>query len=307
MNNYLILSDDKIVIDTKINDIVKKIKDDDKEIIKMDLTTSTIQDVLEELNTYNFLSNIKVLILYNASFIEGDSSFDKEIKLLEKYFEEKTDNYFIMVAEKKSTKKSITDLLKNVEIIDENVNIEQLIKNNLETFKMDNSTISYLINICHNNNEKILTELNKLKLYKMDDPTKLITKNDIDLIVIKEYDDNVFDLVNAITNRNKKRALELYQRLIEKEDSSLLIGAIASKIRMLYSIKVMRDKKYTMDEMAEILGVKKAAISISLESCDNFSTNRLLTLLKELSDIDIKSKTGTKNLDLQFKLFLMNI
>ena len=307
MNNYLILSTDKIVIDSKINDIVKKIKNEGTEIIKMDLTINTLQDVLEELNTYNFLSDIKVLILYNTSFIEGDTTYDKELKSLEKYLEEKTDNYFIMVAEKKSTKKSIENLLKNVTIIEENINVEQLIKNNLETYKMDNSTIKYLIDTCHNSNERIINELTKLKLYKYDDPAKLITRKDIDLIVVKEYDDNVFDLVNAITNRNKTKALELYQRLSEKEDSTVLVGTIASKIRLLYSIKVMRDKKYTMDEMAEILGVKKAAISISLESCDNFSNTRLLSLLKELSDIDIKSKTGTKNLDLQFKLFLMNI
>ena len=132
MNNYLILSTDKIVIDSKINDIVKKIKNEGTEIIKMDLTINTLQDVLEELNTYNFLSDIKVLILYNASFIEGDTTYDKELKSLEKYLEEKTDNYFIMVAEKKSTKKSIENLLKNVTIIDENINVEQLIKNNLE-------------------------------------------------------------------------------------------------------------------------------------------------------------------------------
>ena len=307
MNNYLILSTDKIVIDSKINDIVKKIKNEGTEIIKMDLTINTLQDVLEELNTYNFLSDVKILVLYNATFIEGDTTYDKELKSLEKYLEEKTDNYFIMVAEKKSTKKSIENLLKNVTIIEENINVEQLIKNNLETYKMDNSTIKYLIDTCHNSNERIINELTKLKLYKYDDPAKLITRKDIDLIVVKEYDDNVFDLVNAITNRNKTKALELYQRLSEKEDSTVLVGTIASKIRLLYSIKVMRDKKYTMDEMAEILGVKKAAISISLESCDNFSNTRLLSLLKELSDIDLKSKTGTKNLDLQFKLFLMNI
>ena len=307
MNNYLILSTDKIVIDSKINDIVKKIKNEGTEIIKMDLTINTLQDVLEELNTYNFLSDVKILVLYNATFIEGDTTYDKELKSLEKYLEEKTDNYFIMVAEKKSTKKSIENLLKNVTIIEENINVEQLIKNNLETYKMDNSTIKYLIDTCHNSNERIINELTKLKLYKYDDPAKLITRKDIDLIVVKEYDDNVFDLVNSITNRNKAKALELYQRLSEKEDSTVLVGTIASKIRLLYSIKVMRDKKYTMDEMAEILGVKKAAISISLESCDNFSNTRLLSLLKELSDIDLKSKTGTKNLDLQFKLFLMNI
>ena len=212
-----------------------------------------------------------------------------------------------MVAEKISTKKSIENLLKNVTVIDENINVEQLIKNNLESFKMDNSTIRYLIDTCHNNNEKILNELTKLKLYKMEDPTKLITRNDIDLIVIKEYDDNVFDLVNAITNRNKAKALELYQRLSEKEESTVIVATIANKIRLLYGIKILRDKKYTMDEMADILGVKKGAVSISLESCDNFSTSRLLNLLKELSDLDIRSKTGSKNLDIQFKLFLMNI
>ena len=307
MNNYLIISTDKIVINSKINDIVNKIKDASKEIIKMDLSTDTLDDVLEELNTYNFLSDLKVVILYNALFIEGDSSFDKEIKKISKYLENPSDNIFIMVAEKKSTKKSIEELLKNVTVIDDNISTDLLIKNNLDGFKMDSRTIKYLIDICHGNNEKIINELNKLKLYKMDDPTKLITNKDIDLIVIKEYDDNVFDLVNAITNRNKTKALELYQRLKDKEDITSLVGAIASKIRTLYSIKIMRDKKYTIDEMAEILNVKKAAVSISLETCDNYSNKRLLTLLSELSDIDVKSKTGTRNIDLQFKLFLMNL
>jgi DNA polymerase-3 subunit delta len=307
MNNYLILSNDKIVIDTNIKDIVKKIKDDDKEIIKMDLTVNSLSEVLEVLNTYTFLSNIKVVILYNSLFIEGDSTYDKELKQLEKYLNEETDNYFIMVAGKMCSKKNIVELLKNVKVIEENINSEQLVKDNLEIFKMDNGTIKYFVNICHNNYEKIINELNKLKLYKIDDPTKLITRNDIDLITIREYDDNIFDLVNAITNRNKKQAIELYNRLREKEDSTLIIGAIASKIRMLYSIKVLRDDRFSVDAMAELLDVKRAAVSISLESCDNFSSERLLNLLDRLFEIDIKSKSETKDLDLQFKLFLMNI
>ena len=42
MNNYLILSNDKVIIDTNIKDIVKNIKDDDKEIIKMDLSINSL-------------------------------------------------------------------------------------------------------------------------------------------------------------------------------------------------------------------------------------------------------------------------
>ena len=306
-NNYLIISSDKVVIDLKVKEIIKKIKEKDIDVIKFDLTINTMDEVLEELNTYNFLSNIKVVILYNALFIEGDASFDKELKSINKYLDEENDNTFIMVASKQSTKKSIADLVSKLNVIEETISSDLLIKNNLEGFNMDSRTVSYLTEICHSNNEKIMTELTKLKLYKYDDPNKLITKEDIDNIVYKEYDDNVFDLVNAITSRNKSKAIELYERLSEKEDSTLIVASIASKIRMLYSIKVLRDKKKKPIEIADILGVKPAAVNISLEQCDNFSNKKLLSLLYELSQIDYVSKTTSKDLDLQFKLFLMSI
>ena len=306
-NNYLIISEDKVVIDLKIKEILKSIKEKDIEIIKLDLNINTMNDVFEELNTYNFLSNLKVVILYNSLFIEGDSKFDKEVNELNKYLDSESDNIFIMVASKKSTKKSIGELISKVEVIEGTISSELLVKSNLEDYKMDNYTIRYFISECHNNNEKIMTELKKLKMYKCDDPNKLITKDDIDKVVYKEHDDNVFDLVNAITARNKTRAIELYERLKEKEDSTSIVAAIASKIRMLYTIKILKDRKYKVNDIADILSVKPAAISISLEQCDNFSNSKLLSLLYELSEIDYKSKTSTIDLDLQFKVFLMSI
>ena len=250
MNNYLIVSDDKVVIDLKIKEIIKSIKDEDKEIIKMDLTINTLDDVLEELNTCNFLSNIKVIILYNSLFIEGDSTYDKELKKIDKYLSQENDNIFIMIAEKKSSKKSISELLSKVNIIEEEISREALVKSNLDGFKMESNTIKYFIELCHNNNEKIINELNKLKAYKYDDPNKFISRDDVDKVVFVEYDDNVFDLVNAITDKNKVKALELYQRLIEKEESVVIIATIASKIRLLYSVKVLRDKGVSQSKMA---------------------------------------------------------
>jgi len=306
-NNYLIISEDKVAIDLKIKEILKSIKEKDLDIIKLDLSINTMDDVFEELNTYNFLSNLKVVILYNSLFIEGDSKFDKEISLLNKYLDSDTDNIFIMVASKTSTKKSIAELLSKVEVIQGSIPSDSLVKSNLEGYKMDIGTIRYFISECHNNNEKILTELNKLKMYKCDDPNKLITREDIDKVVYKEHDDNVFNLVDAIIARNKTKAIELYERLKEKEDSTAIVAAIASKIRILYSIKVLKENKYNNNDMATILAVRPGAISISLEHCDNFASSKLLSILYELSEIDYKSKTGTNDLDLQFRLFLMSI
>ncbi len=305
MNNYLILSDDKVIIDLKIEEIIKKIKETDKEIIKMDLSEKTVDDLLEELNTYNFLSNLKVVIAYNSLFLEGDSSNDKSINKIIKYIDSKSDNILILVASKTASRKTLTELLSKLEVIEGTISTELLVKRNLEDYKMENRDVKYLIEYCHKNNERIITELEKLKLYKLED--KIITKEDIDKVVFKEYDDNIFDLVNAITARNRKKSVELYTRLIEKEEPTLIVASIANKIRMLYSIKVLRDDKVKQSEMAEIMNVKPAAISISMEQCDNFSKDKLLKLLYELSEIDYKSKTTGKNLDLQFKLFLMNI
>jgi DNA polymerase III delta subunit len=212
-----------------------------------------------------------------------------------------------MVASKKGTKKSIEELISKVEVIVGTIPSEALVKSSLEGYKMDISTIRYFVSECHNNNEKILTELNKLKMYKCDDPNKLITHDDIDKVIYKEQDDHVFKLVDAIISRNKTKSIELYERLKEKEDSTAIVAAIASKIRMLYSIKVLKDKKYKPNDIATILMVKPAAISMSLEYCDNFASNKLLSLLYELSEIDYKSKTSTNDLDLQFRLFLMSI
>ena len=307
MNNYLIISNDKVVIDLKIKEIIDNVKEEDKEIIKMDLTVNTLEDVFEELNTCNFLSNLKVVILYNSLFIEGDNSYDKELDRLNKYLSSNDDNVFIMVAEKKVKKKAIDDLLSNVKVIETEISRESLVKSNLDGFKMELNTIKYFIEICHNNNEKIINELNKLKAYKSDDPNKYISRDDVDNVVFKEYDDNIFDLVNAITAKNKKKALELFQRLIEKEESVVIIATIASKIRTLYTVKVLRDAKVSTNEMAELLNVKPGAISIALNQCDNFANKRLLKLLYELSNIDYKSKTSTNDLELEFKLFLTSI
>ncbi len=116
-NNYLIISDDKVSIEEYIKGIIKKINKKDIEIIKYDYPNTSINTVLDDLNTYNFLSNIKVIIYYNCSFLSKD--IDKEIKSLKKYFDNPSDNYLIIVNDALSEKKEIKELItNNIELID---------------------------------------------------------------------------------------------------------------------------------------------------------------------------------------------
>ena len=304
-NNIIILSDDKVTIDLAIKDIIKKINIKDLDIIKYDYPLTTIDYVLEDLNTYNLLSNCKLIIYENCSFLNKD--IDKSFKELKKYIKNPSSNYLVMINNSIS-EKEIKDISNDILLIDSKINSDKLIIDNLNDLKMDNRTIKYFCDYCLNNNEKILNELDKIKNYKYDQDDKTVTIEDINNIVIRDYNDDIFDLVNAIIKNNKDRAFELYYRLIQKEKDSInIIASVAGSIRNLYSVKVLNEKKYKQQEISNVLGIKPYAVSIALENCNNYSSKKLLLLLNTLSDIDYKTKSGNGDANLLFEIFLLNL
>ena len=305
-NSFVIVSNDKVNIDLNIKNIIKHINIKDLEIIKLDYPDSTIDMVLEELDSFNLLSNCKLVIYYNCEFLNKET--DKSIKQLKKYLDNPSDNYLIMINDTISEKKEIKELLKNVSILNEVVSSNKVVINNLEFLKMDNRVIDYFCNYCLNNNEKIINELEKIKNYKYDSEDKNVTIEDINHIVIRDYNDDIFDLVNAIIKNNKDKAFELYYRLIQKEKDSInIVASVAGSIRNLYSVKTLSEKKYKQQEISDILSIKPYAVSIALENCNNYSSKKLLNLLNLLSDIDYKTKSGNGEANILFEIFLLNL
>ena len=306
-NNYVIVSSDKITIDTKVKKIIEEKKISDYELIKYTYPDNSIDDVIEDLNTYNFLSNIKIIIYYSCSFLNKEP--DKSIKNLKKYLDNSSNNILIMINDILSESKEIKELINNnVEVIDNKISSEVLIKNNLDNYKMDNKVVKYLAEYCLYNNEKILNELEKLKCYKYSENDKNISIEDIDSIVMRDYDEDIFDLVNAIVNRNKNKAIDLYNRISKKEkDSVNIIASVSSSIRNLYSVKVLLERKTKANDISNILGIKPYAVQIASENCNNYSKNKLLYFLNMLADIDYKSKSGNGKSNSLFEVFLLSL
>ena len=305
-NNYIIVSNDQLTIDVKINEIIKKINIKDLEIIKYDYKEVPINTMLEDINTYNLLASSKLIIYTDCLFLE--KSCDKDFKYISEYLKNPSDNYLVMISSSLSDRKEIKDILEFVEVVNTNVNIDTLIKNNLEDFTMDNRTINYYINYCLGNNQKILTELEKLKCYKYSDSNKNITIDDINSIVLKDYDEDVFTLANAIAAKNKDKAFSIYSRLKNKEkDSVNIIASVSVGIRNLYSVKVLSEKGYKQSEISSILDIKPYAVEKALMNCGNYSTKKLLSLLNDLADVDFRCKSEYGRDNAIFELFLLSL
>ena len=310
MNTYIIESSDYVVINTKIDDILKKNHLTHDMIIKYDLIETPISTAIEDLDTYNFLSSNKVVVCDNAYFLTSNrpkGSVVHNEELLEKYLKNpSSENILIMICDKIDTRKKLVKLVDKNNILGGEIVIDDLIKDNLDDYKMDYKTIKYLIDYCDNDNERILNELEKLKCYKLGDKT--ITMEDINNIVIKLTGDNIFSLIDSIVLKNRSKAYLITQELLDKgEDINKIIVMVSDQFRLMYQVKLLLKEGYNKDTIATKLKVHPYRVKLAMEKGYNYSSKVLLTNLDYFFNLDYMIKTGNNNPKLVFELFLANL
>ena len=306
---YLIVTNDKITLDNKLNDIIKNNKE--AEIVHYDLLEVSIERLVEDLDTYNFLASKKVIVGHNACFLSSDknkSTVEHNLDIFEKYIKNPNlDNILILVCNNIDKRKKITSLFsKKAEVIEEVTDINSLIKKSLEDYKMDNNSIKLLLEYCLNDHERIFNEIEKLKLYKLEN--KVITSTDIENIVMKNMDDNIFHLVDSILTGNKNYAFTLYQDfLLHGEQVVNIIRILANKIRLIYQVKVLLNDGNSDQKISKLLKVHEYPVKLAREASYKYNENVLLEKLEKLAQLDLEIKSGETNGLVEFELMLATI
>ena len=307
MNNYLVVTNDKITLDEKIKELNK---DNSSEVVFYDLTETNIERLIEDLDTFNFLSNKKIIVGTNAFFLSSDktkSIVEHNTDLLEKYLDNPSDNILILVTDSIDKRKKLTsNILKKCELIEEISDINVLIKKRLEDYKMDNRAITKLIEFCKNDHERIFNELEKLKLYKLD--SKEITTSDIEEIVSEELDDNIFHFVDSILSGNKEYAFKLYHNFIlHGEQVVHMLILISNKIRLMYQVKVLSNKGNSDQNISKLLKVHEYPVKLAREAGYKYSEKHLLEILEKLAELDLEIKSGETYGEVEFETLLASI
>lgn len=310
MKNYLIISDDLITI----NELIKKILEEESlssdNIIRYDLSETYLEDVIEELNTYGLFVNNKIVIVDAKAILSTDkkkSDFEQDESLLEKYISNPNKlNSLVLITDKIDERKKIAKLLrKEFIVIDEKLSIEEKIKNNLKEYKMTPRVMNYFIEYLNNDNERILNELEKLKLYKEDDLN--ITVDDIDNIVVKEFNDDIFSLTNSILNKNLTKSFEIYELLVSRgEDINKIVITVLDQFRLIYKTKILMKNGLNKDEITNIFNIHPYRVKLAMEYSYSFTLDELKNIIRELGLIDINIKTGKSPNKYGFDIFLLS-
>ena len=291
-NNYLLVYDNYYLFQEKLKDIISSTKFENASITNYDLEEEDLYNALLDLDTYSFLTEQKVIIIKNINLLEDN----QDTKHLLKYLDNpNNDNLLILTTTKfNATKKINKELKKKTNYIKLETDLNKEIKNILQGYEVEAGVITKLIEYSNNNIDIIKSECDKLKQYKFD--TKKITKEDVETIVIKHIGEStqiVFDLIKDIAIKDKKRAIIKYEKLKKYNvDDIALIGLWESQLRLMIQIIMFSEKNYTNKDIAATLNIHPYRIEKTKELLRYSNKKDVCNMIKNLSNIDYKIKSG---------------
>ena len=167
-NNYLLETEDFVALKKEIEKLIKSNKFQEATKSNYDLQEVSLEKVIEDLDTYSFLSPQKIIIVQNINAISQEQE-ETNLKHLYKYLDNPNpDNLLIICAKKlNNTLKVTKELKKRLEYKTIEINPETFIKNELKSYYLESGVVSLLVEYCKDDITKLENECAKLKNYQV--------------------------------------------------------------------------------------------------------------------------------------------
>ena len=165
--------------------------------------------------------------------------------------------------------------------------------------------IEKLTDFVGNDTWRLFNEIQKLVNYKRD---KEIQIKDVELLVRPKIETDIFKTIDAIAQKNKKQALGLLHKHLEKGDSPLyLLSMINFQFRNLVVVKNLMDKNYTYQNILKSTKLHPYVVKKSLWQAQKFSLTELKKIYRKIFQADIDIKTGKKEPETALDLLIAEI
>lgn len=137
----------------------------------------------------------------------------------------------------------------------------------------------------------IRMELEKLITYSMG--KDIVDAEDIEAVCITQTTNKIFDMVRAVTEKNQKRALDLYYDLLTlKEPPMRILFLLAKQFRQILLCKKLSAEGASQSEIASRLGVPSFAVRNIAACAKAYLVEELEAAVEDFVNMEEAVKTG---------------
>ena len=289
---YVFLGNDFNIVKKNMDELVSSLNINN--IIKYDFTESSMSEILNEVNYVDLFNEKKLIIVSNFSLKKLK---EKDEIMLDNYISNMNDNVIIfrLIDDSLDARKTITKTLKSkCKVIEcKHLDYKNLYDYVATMFKENKINITYnqvkkILDLCEYNVDYTINEVEKLLIYKINDKT--VTDKDIDDVISRNREKEMFTLIENVLSKNIALSIESFKVLVSgKTESVVVLDNLSKQFRLLYQTKIL-SKSMNESEISKKLIVNPYVIKKLYPYINKYTEEEIINVLYKLSDMDYDIK-----------------
>ena len=173
-----------------------------------------------------------------------------------------------------------------------------------DEIKIDTKLCEQILNKVGSDQQTLSTELDKLVLLAKSENRSEIIVEDLEILT-ENKDVIIFELLDALTRRDKKNALKIFEDLYNNDnDFPFISSMLAKQLKLLYW---MKSREVSEEDMKSIFKIHPYTLGGIKRSVHKFELSFIKLLFAKITNLDFKVKQGKINPKLGLILLISSV
>lgn len=267
-----------------------------------------VRELIDQAETMPFFSERRLLVVEDSGFFKNASPE------LADYLERVPDTTYFLFVENEVDKrgKLYKTVKKNGSIVEFSKQTEDTLMRWIlgilkkEQKNITRSTMELFLEKTGTDMNQISMELEKLLSYTIG--KEIITSEDVEAICSSQTVNQIFEMINAMAQKDQKKALDLYYDLLAlKEAPMRILYLIARQFNQIMLISELEQQGLSRDAIAQKLGIQSFIVRNGMRYARTFSSQQLRYAVETAVQTETDVKTGKLDEKLAVELVIVEM
>lgn len=310
---YLIYGEEKYLHDELIDRIINISLDSGTKDFNLDLlyaNETSADKIINIASSFPMMAQLRVVVVKDVHQLKPT-----DLKHLADYVSRpsKSSCLILSLPERKKTGKWFTVIFNNALSIDcrklYDNEVPAWVEGYLQSKKLEieKEAIQLLQAQVGNSLLDLVNELEKVQINIH--PRTKITLEDIQNVTSISKQFNIFQLCNAVGEKNFPQAIAILNKLLEQGESQtgMIIQLMRHFVNLMKINENIRKGNRTINELMKVTGLTYYFVNNMMKQSKNFSTEQYRNSFNYLAEADLRLKTGYQKPDLVMELLLYRL